>query len=78
MSNPYNIHLDKNSANYVPLTPLSFLDKAAYVYPHRLAVVHGAERYTWKEVYSRCRKLASALKQRGIGEGPTFSLFFVS
>ena len=71
MSNPYNIHLDKNSANYVPLTPLSFLDKAAYVYPHRLAVVHGAERYTWKEVYSRCRKLASALKQRGIGEGDT-------
>ena len=71
MSNPYNIHLDKNSANHVPLTPLSFLDKAAYVYPHRLAVVHGAERYTWKEVYSRCRKLASALKQRGIGEGDT-------
>ena len=42
MSHAYNTHLDKNGANFTPLTPLSFLDKAAYVYPHRIAVVHGA------------------------------------
>ena len=71
MSHAYNTHLDKNAANFLPLTPLSFLDKAAYVYPNRLAVVHGAERYSWKEVYTRCRKLASALKKRGMGEGDT-------
>ncbi len=71
MSHSYNTHLDKNSANFTPLTPLSFLDKAAYVYPHRIAVVHGAQRTTWKDEYLRCRKLASALKKRGIGEGDT-------
>ena len=71
MSHAYNTHLDKNAANFLPLTPLSFLDKAAYVYPNRLAVVHGAERYSWAEVYTRCRKLASALKKRGMGEGDT-------
>ena len=71
MSHSYNTHLDKNSANFTPLTPLSFLDKAAYVYPNRIAVVHGAQRTTWKDEYLRCRKLASALKKRGIGEGDT-------
>ena len=71
MSHAYNTHLDKNSANFTALTPLSFLDKAAYVYPQRIAVVHGAERTTWKDEYLRCRKLASALKKRGIGEGDT-------
>ena len=71
MSHSYNTHLDKNSANFTPLTPLSFLDKAAYVYPQRIAVVHGAQRTTWKDEYLRCRKLASALKKRGIGEGDT-------
>jgi fatty-acyl-CoA synthase len=71
MSHSYNTHLDKNSANFTPLTPLSFLDKAAQVYPNRIAVVHGAQRYTWNEEYSRCRKLASALKKLGIGEGDT-------
>jgi fatty-acyl-CoA synthase len=71
MTNPYNLDLDKNAANYTPLTPLSFLDKAAYVYPERLAVVHGDERYTWKEIYTRCRRLASALSKRGIREGDT-------
>ena len=71
MSHAYDTHLDKNSANFTPLTPLSFLDKAAYVYPDRIAVVHGKERYTWKEQYVRCRKLASALRKRGIGEGDT-------
>ena len=71
MSHSYNTHLDKNSANFTPLTPLSFLDKASYVYPHRIAVVHGAECITWKEEYVRCRQLASALHKLGVGEGDT-------
>ncbi len=71
MTHSYDAHLDKNSANFTTLTPLSFLDKAAYVYPNRLAVVHGDERYTWKEEYVRCRKLASALFRLGIREGDT-------
>jgi fatty-acyl-CoA synthase len=69
--NPYNLNLDKNSANYTPLTPLSFLDKAAYVYPDLPALVYGDLRYTWRQVYARCRRLAAALARRGIGEGDT-------
>ena len=69
--NPYDIDLDRNQANYAPLTPLGFIERAAYVYPQRLAVVHGARRYTWAENYARCRRLASALARRGIGAGDT-------
>ncbi len=68
---PYEQGLDRNAANYAALTPVSFLAKAAYVYPKRLAVVHGAVRLTWSEVYSRARRLASALTRRGIGRGDT-------
>ncbi|MGH7318697.1 MAG: AMP-binding protein, partial [Candidatus Rokuibacteriota bacterium] len=69
--NPYEIDLDKNPANYAPLTPLQFIERAAYVYPKRLAVVHGALCFTWAETYARCRRLASALAKRGIGRGDT-------
>ena len=69
--NPYAQGLDKCAANYVPLTPLSFLERSAYIYPDRLAVIHGQRRYTWKEVEARARRLASALKARGIGPGDT-------
>ncbi len=69
--NPYERDLDKNAANYAQLTPLSFLERAAYVYPERMSVVHGTQRYTWKETYARCRRLASALAKRGIGRGDT-------
>jgi fatty-acyl-CoA synthase len=69
--NPYEQHLDKNPANYAPLTPLSFLERAAYVYPERLAVVHGATRQTWKQTYQRACRLGSALAKRGIGPGDT-------
>src|SRR5450759_5693681 len=69
--NPYNIGLDKNAANYTPLSPLSLLARTAYVYPQRPAVIHGDWQLTWSEVYGRCRRLASALKQRGIGAGDT-------
>jgi len=64
-------NLEKNAANYAPLTPLSFLERAAYVYPRRVSVIHGAQRYTWSETYARCRRLASALAKRGIGVGHT-------
>ena len=70
-SSPFEQNLDKNPANYAPLTPLQFIERAAYVYPERLSVVHGARRFTWKETYARCRRLASALAKRGIGKGDT-------
>jgi fatty-acyl-CoA synthase len=70
-SNPFEQNLDKNPANYAPLTPLQFIERAAFVYPNHLAVVHGERRYTWKQTYARCRRLASALAKRGIGKGAT-------
>ena len=70
-SPPYDRGLNKNTANYTPLSPLSFLPKAAAVYPHRLAVIHGERRFTWDAVYARARRLASALHARGIGKGST-------
>src|SRR3954447_14475792 len=66
--------LDKNQANYAPLTPLTFIERAAYVYPDRLAVVHGTDRWTWKQTYARCRRLASALSRRGIGKNDTVAV----
>jgi len=70
----YETDLDRNPANYAPLTPLTFIERAASVYPARNAVVHGARRYTWKETYARCRRLASALAGRGIGIGDTVAV----
>ena len=70
-SNPFEQDLDRNPANHAPLTPLQFLERAAYVYPDRTSVIHGARRFTWKETYARCRRLASALAKRGIGKGDT-------
>ncbi len=72
--NPYEVELDKNAANHVPLSPLSFLRRTASVYPDRTAVIHGAIRRTWRETYERCRRLASALSRRGIGLGHTVSV----
>ena len=73
-ANPYETDLDRNPANHAPLTPLSFIERAAYVYPERTAVVHGARRYTWNETYARSRRLASALGRRGIGIGDTVAV----
>src|SRR2546425_10378663 len=70
-ANPYGIDLDKSPANYAPLTPLGFIERAAHVYPECVAVIHGARRHTWSETYERCRRLASALSRRGIGVGDT-------
>jgi fatty-acyl-CoA synthase len=71
MAHPYESGLDRNEANYTALTPVSFLAKAAYVYPERTSVIHGAVRRTWRETYARCRRLASALAKRGIRRGDT-------
>ena len=71
---PYDTGLDRNPANYAPLSPLSFLARAAEVYPQRISVVHGRERMTWSQTYQRCRRLASALIRRGIGVGDTVAV----
>ncbi|HEX7647803.1 MAG TPA: acyl-CoA synthetase [Noviherbaspirillum sp.] len=70
----YDTGLDRNEANYVPLSPLSFIERAAAVYPDRLAIIHGDIRRTWSHTYDRCRQLASALSQAGIGLGDTVAV----
>src|SRR5262245_27370913 len=74
MTNPFETGLPRGAANFVPLTPLSFLDRAADVYPGRTAVVHGDRVYTYTELATRCRRLASALVGRGIGPGDTVAV----
>ena len=71
--NHYNANLDKNAANYVPLTPLSFLERAKDVYPNYEAIVYEDRKYTWNEVYKRATKFASALEKIGIKKGDTVS-----
>jgi len=73
-SNPYALGLDRTPANYAALTPLSFLERTAAVYPTRLAMVHGSIRRSWAETARRCHQLASALSQRGIGVGDTVAV----
>lgn len=73
-ANPYEIGLDRNPANHQPLSPLSFLKRAAEVYPQKIAVIHGPLRRPYAELYARCRKLASALSERGIGLGDTVAV----
>ncbi len=72
--NPYERDLDRTPANHTALTPLSFLARAATVYPTRTAIIHGTVRRTWAETYARCRRLASALAARGVGIGSTVAL----
>jgi 3-(methylthio)propionyl---CoA ligase len=67
-------HLARGAANFTALTPLSFLARAAAIYPDKLAVVHGDARYTYAELYSRCRRFADALRRRGIGRGDTVAV----
>ena len=69
--NPYDTGLCRNEANFVALSPLTFLARSAYVYPGRTAVIHGDRKYSWREAYARCRRLASALAGIGIGVGDT-------
>ena len=73
-TNPFESGLEKNAANYVPLTPLSFIARSAAVYPERTAWIHGPRRASYAEFYARCRRLASALGKRGIGKGDTVAV----
>jgi fatty-acyl-CoA synthase len=68
---PYDTDLPRNAANFQPLTPLSFLARAAQVYPDQIAIIHGARSWTYREFYARARRLASALVKRGIERGDT-------
>jgi len=73
MASIYDQDLEQNQANYQPLTPLTFLERAATVFPERIAIVYGGLEITYAEFYRRCRQLASALTARGIGRGDTVS-----
>src|SRR5437016_6128067 len=73
-SHPYEVGLGKNAANFVPLSPIGFLLRAAAVYPNRASVIHGERRYSWRQSLERCRRLASALAARGVGRGDTVAL----
>jgi len=69
----YDKNLDKNNANFVPLTPLSFLERAKDIYPDYEALVYEDRKYTWSHIYKRCTKFASALEKIGISKGDTVS-----
>ena len=73
-SNKYEDNLEKNSANYTELTPLSFLERTARVFPNHTAVIHGSSRRSWLETYKRCIRLASSLSSLGIGKGDTVAM----
>ncbi len=70
----YDENLDRNAANYTPLSPLSLIRRAAGVFPDLPSVIHGARRFTWSETYARCRRLASALARRGVGKYDTVAV----
>ena len=78
MPTPYDIDLDRNAANFQPLTPLSFLERAAEVYPDATAIIHGARSWNYRQFYSRARQLASALARRGIKRGDTVSVMLAN
>src|SRR5574343_501845 len=74
MTSIYDQDLPQTSANFAPMSPLSFIERTAEVYPRRLAVVHGSLRQDWATTYRRCRQLASALSQAGIGKNDTVAV----
>jgi len=70
----YDQNLPRTEANHAPLSPLSFIERTAEVYPDRLAIVHGELRQTWGQTYARCRRLASSLRRAGIGKNDTVAV----
>jgi fatty-acyl-CoA synthase len=76
--NPYDTDLDRNAANYQPLTPLTFLERAAAVFPRCTAIVHGDKNYTYAQFYERAKKLASALSRKGIKRGDTVAVMLAN
>src|SRR6266511_2569083 len=75
---PYDIDLDRNPANFQPLTPLSFLERAAAVFPDHTALIHGTRKWKYSEFYARARRLASALAKSGIKRGDTVSVMLAN
>ncbi|MGL1833794.1 acyl-CoA synthetase [Rhodocyclaceae bacterium SMB388] len=73
-ASPYDQGLAKNAANYVPLTPLTFIERSASIYPDRVAVIHGERRFAWGACYDRSRRLASALVRLGVGKNDTVAV----
>ncbi|MDG1951594.1 MAG: acyl-CoA synthetase [Gammaproteobacteria bacterium] len=73
LKNIYELGLDKNSANFAPLTPLNFIERAASVFPERISIINGAQKFTWNQTYHRSCLLASALSKFGVGIGDTVS-----
>ncbi len=74
MTSIYDQDLPRTEANFAPISPLSFIERTAEVYPDRLAIVHGALRQTWAQTYTRTRQLASALQKAGIGKNDTVAV----
>ncbi|UOB06805.1 acyl-CoA synthetase [[Acidovorax] ebreus] len=74
MTSMYDQNLPRTEANHAPLSPLSFIERTAEVYPDRLAIVHGELRQTWGQTYARCRRLASSLRRAGIGKNDTVAV----
>src|SRR5512140_3777630 len=75
---PYDTDLDRNAANFQPLTPLGFLERAAAVFPDHTAIIHGPLRRSYAEFYARARRLASALAKRGIKRGDSVSVMLAN
>jgi fatty-acyl-CoA synthase len=78
MATPFDIGLDKNPANFQPLTPLTFLQRAAAVFPDHAAIIHGGQALSYAAFYARTRRLASALAKRGVGRGTTVSVMLAN
>lgn len=78
MTVAYHQDLDKNPANYQPLSPMTFLERAAGVFPQQTAIIHGRQRTSYADFYRRSRQLASALSQRGIGKNDTVSVILAN
>ena len=78
MRDPYNEELERNTANFQPLTPLTFLERAASVFPRHTAIIHGELRLSYAEFYERARQLASALSQHNVGRGDTVSVMLAN
>src|ERR1700691_6143711 len=74
MAAPYDTDLDRNAANFQPLTPLSFLARAAEIYPDQVAIIHGKRAWTYREFFARAKQFASALAKRGIKRGDTVAV----
>ena len=77
-SKPYETGLDRTAANCQPLTPLSFLERAAKVFPRHTAIIHGGQRTDYAAFYARSRRLASALARKGIRKGDTVAVMLAN